>query len=157
MAFTLASYFSISSFFIHSWLNHFAFSKSNLAPPLCTRSMLNLSISSSSENISCSVPSFQPSTASRLINASGKNPSSLNPFVMSLVTGSVQSIAYTGKPRRSPSLLLSLPLPSGFNIRGRCAHCGILSRPKRYCHNRICTGALGSHSSPLKACVIFIR
>jgi hypothetical protein len=38
---------------------------------------VNFSISSTKLNISCSVPSFQPNNAKKLITASGKNPASL--------------------------------------------------------------------------------
>ena len=53
-------------------LNQRAFSGLNRAPLLLTRSSENAPISSSIEKISCSVPGFQPSSASMLTNASGK-------------------------------------------------------------------------------------
>ena len=53
-------------------LNHRALSGWNRAPDFETRSSEKLSISSCIEKISCSVPGFQPSSASMLMNASGK-------------------------------------------------------------------------------------
>ena len=32
-----------------------------------------------------------------------------------------------------------------------CAHCGMFSIPNKYFQSNTCTGALGNHSSPLKA------
>ncbi|MNQ95665.1 hypothetical protein D3C85_1112320 [compost metagenome] len=78
---------------IHSWLNHFAFSKSNFAPALLILSTEKLAFNSSNEKISLSVPSFQPNTPKRFTKASGIKPSSLNPLVTSPVLGSVQFIA----------------------------------------------------------------
>lgn len=54
----------------------------------------------------------------------------------------------TGKPRRSPSRLLSLPLPSGFNNKGRCANSGMVSAQPKARYSRTCNGAEGNHSSP---------
>ena len=53
-------------------LNHLALSGWKRAPDFETRSSEKLSISSCIEKISCSVPGFQPSSASMLMNASGK-------------------------------------------------------------------------------------
>src|SRR5690606_24100092 len=110
----------------------------------------NFETSSSILKISCSVPSFQPKTANILMNAPDKNPISRKPFVTTPVLVSVQFIAYTGKPKRSPSRLLSLPFPSGFKINGKCAHCGIFSFQPKRSQSKICTGAEGNHSSPRK-------
>ena len=63
-----------------------------------------------------------------------KKPSSLKPVLSSALPGPCQFMANTGNPRRSPSRLLSLPLPSGFNINGRCAYCGMSFSQPRYFH-----------------------
>jgi len=36
-------------------------------------------------------------------------------------------------------------------------HCGIFSIPNKCCQSKMCTGALGNHSSPRNAWVIFIK
>ena len=50
---------------------------------------------------------------------SDKYPLSLYPELISFVSGFIHSVGNTGNPNRSPSLLLNLPFPSGFNIKGK--------------------------------------
>ena len=104
------------------WLNHFIFSGSKRAPALCTFFKSKSCTSCSTVKISLSVPGFQPKSAKKLISASGKYPSPLKPLRVSPF--SVQSIGKTGKPNLIPSRLLSLPLPTGLRIRGKCAKAG---------------------------------
>ena len=51
-------------------------------------------------------------------------------------------------PNFSPSLLLSFPLPVGFNISGKCAKLGFSQLKASY--NCQCRASEGSHSSPLQ-------
>ena len=53
-----------------------------------------------------------------LINASGKKPDSLYPLIEIPCSALSHANGKTGKPNLSPSLLLNLPLPSGFKIKG---------------------------------------
>ena len=71
----------------------------------------NLFTNSSKEKISCSVPSFQPNKAKKLITASGKNPASLYPN--ETLSSVFHCKGNTGNPNLSPSRLLNFPLPTG--------------------------------------------
>ena len=139
---------ALSFFNIYSWLNHFPFSKSNFAPALLQWLKLNNCTNSSNDMISWSLPGFHPNKARKLITASGKYPDSRYPDDTSPVLGSCHSNGNTGKPRRSPSRLLSFPFPSGFNNNGRWANSGIVSSQPKARYNNTCKGAEGNHSSP---------
>src|SRR5690606_36110789 len=124
-------------------LYHLALLISNFVPDLPILSTENASTSSSMLKISLWSPGFHPKKAKKLMNASGRYPDSLNPLARSPDSGSVQLRGKIGKPCLSASRFDSLPLPSGFNNRGKWANCGMVSSQPRYLYSNTCSGAEG--------------